>query len=294
MSKKHTLDIQAHTSEDTSGAQTADTAGKERDTIRVVIRDAKPPFLARFLQFCMRLICFLLLICVCGIGIPRLFGINEYNVLTGSMTPTYPVGTLVFVQPKDPSSIRPGEVVTVVMDEQLTLVTHRVIANDYESKTITTKGDANNSSDTPSRYENIVGVVCFSLPYVGEVVDYLTNDDAGRVVGIAILIGILALTFLAEGICSLLTKQKAHFLRGAKGAKAVKSAKKLKSTQDTTSARGTNKNKRGEHLASNKAGEHPAKGVGEHPSASKVEGAHSAQGGMPSSASQNVESSSNS
>ena len=182
---------------------------KEKEKIRIVIRDAKPPMAARILQGFMRVICLLLIIAVCSIGIPRLFGINEFNVLTGSMTPTYPVGTLVFVQPKDPSTIRPGEVVTMIMDEDLNMVTHRVTANNYEDKTLVTKGDANNSEDAPSLYENVVGVVVFSIPYAGGIVDYMTNDANGRVFGIGIVLSILALTFIAEGICYVLTKQSA-------------------------------------------------------------------------------------
>ena len=184
-------------------------SAKDKEKIRIVIRDAKPPMGARVLQFLMRVICLILIIAVCGIGIPRLFGINEFNVLTASMYPTYPVGSLVFVQPKDPTTIRPGEVVTVIMNEDLDMVTHRVVENNYDEKTLTTKGDANNAEDSPSLYENVVGVVVFSLPFVGGFVDYLTNDATGRVLGIGIVLSILALTFIAEAICFLLTKQAA-------------------------------------------------------------------------------------
>lgn len=192
-----------------AGAAAGAGEDPNRDTIRIYIRDAKPPIFARILQASMRIICLVLLFAVCAIGIPKLFGVSEFNVETASMTPEYPVGTLVFVQPKDPSTIRPGEVVTVIMNENLDMLTHRVTQNDYTNKMIVTKGDANNTEDSPTLYENIVGVVVFSLPVVGEVVNYLTNTDPGRIVGIAILIAIIALTFLAEGICSLLTKQDA-------------------------------------------------------------------------------------
>ncbi len=187
-----------------------DSEGQQPDTIRIIIRDAKPPLLARILQGAMRILCLLLFICVCGIGIPRLFGVQEFNVLTGSMTPDYPIGTLVFVQPKEPAALRPGEVVSVVMNEDLDVLTHRVVSNNYDDKTITTKGDANNSNDAPVLYENVIGVVCFSIPYVGAVVDYITNDPTGRIVGIGVLIAVLVLTFLAEGISSVLTKQSAN------------------------------------------------------------------------------------
>ena len=206
-------DTEKHVDKDIKKAKESDEKkkadSKDKEKIRIVIRDAKPPMAARILQGFMRVICLLLIVAVCGIGIPRLFGINEFNVLTGSMTPTYPVGTLVFVQPKDPSTIRPGEVVTMIMDEDLNMVTHRVTANNYEDKTLVTKGDANKSEDAPSLYENVVGVVVFSIPYAGGIVDYMTNDVNGRVFGIGIVLSILALTFIAEGICYVLTKQSA-------------------------------------------------------------------------------------
>ena len=196
------------------------------DTIRIVVRDAKPPKVARVMQAVMRAVCFVLLVLVCCIGVPRFFGVNEFNILTGSMYPTYPVGSLVFVQPKDPSSIRPGEVVSYIMNSDLDIVTHRCVANDYDDKMLVTRGDANNSDDSPILYENVVGIVVFSVPYVGGVVDYLTNDNTGRVLGVSILVTVLCLTVLSEMLCSYLTKQSANvFSKGQQQAANVKTTK---------------------------------------------------------------------
>ena len=179
------------------------------DTIRIVVKDAKPPTVVRGARKVMRAICFVLLILVCALGAPRLFGVNEFNIITGSMNPTYPVGTLVFVQPKAADTIRPGEVVSYVANEDLDIITHRCVGNDYDNKTLTTRGDANNSEDAPVLYENVVGVVAYSLPYVGGVVDYLSNDQIGRVVLVGILVTILGLTIMIEQMSSYLTKKKA-------------------------------------------------------------------------------------
>lgn len=205
-------------------------AGAAQDTIRIVVRDAKPPKPARALQFVMRGVCFVLLVLVCCIGIPRFCGINEFNILTGSMQPDYPVGTLVFVQAKDPSSIRPGEVVSYVMNEDLDIITHRCVSNDYDNKMLGTRGDANTADDAPVLYENVVGIVVFSVPYVGAVVDYLTNDNTGRALAVSMLATVLALTFLAEMLCSYLTKQSADvFAKGKKqGANVTSKTKKGK------------------------------------------------------------------
>ena len=181
-----------------------------KDTIRIVVKDAKAPTAVRGMQKVMRFICIVALILVCSLGAPRFFGVQEFNIITGSMTPTYPVGTLVFVQPKAADTIRPGEVVSYVANENLDIITHRCTGQNYDDKTLTTRGDANNAEDAPVLYENVVGVVSYSIPYVGGVVDYLTNDQIGRVVLVGILMTILALTIMAEQMSSYLTKKKAN------------------------------------------------------------------------------------
>lgn len=214
MPTPYTQNTPRHFVQESSQGATGESE-KKPDTIRIVIRDAKPPLFARILQGTMHIICLVMLLAVCAIGVPRLFGVYEFNVMTGSMTPTYPVGTLVYVAPKDPSSIRPGEVVTCVMDANLNVITHRVVENNYDENTIVTKGDANEVNDSPILYENVVGVVCFAVPEVGGFVDYLTNNDQGRILAVGVILGIVALTFLAEGIASVLTRQAANVYANA-------------------------------------------------------------------------------
>ena len=226
---------------------TSDTSDGH-DTIRIVIRDAKPPIPARVLQAFTRTICALLLVCVAIIGVPRLFNIYEFNVLTGSMTPTYPPGTLVFVQEKDPAAIRPGEVVSYIMDEDLNIVTHRVVSNNYDDKTVTTRGDANVSDDGPILYQNIVGVVGFAIPYVGGVVDYLVNNEQGRIFGIGMLVCVLAITFLAEGICSALTKSAAQVVTAPNDPVRSRPSVKMEAVRNTRKLR--------RELAGGKRGKH--------------------------------------
>lgn len=184
-----------------------DSANKSAETLHIVIRDVDPPLPALVLRGVMHGICAVLLLCVCALGIPRLFGVQEFNVLTGSMTPAYPVGTLVFTAPCDPAEIQAGDVVTCVMNEDLDVITHRVVANDPAAGTITTRGDANNSDDAPTLYENVVGVVKFSVPGIGGVINYFTTTEQGRIAGIALLASIVLVTLLAETLCNHLSRQ---------------------------------------------------------------------------------------
>ena len=81
----------------------------------------------------------------------RLFGLQVYTVLSGSMEPTYHTGSLIYVKKVDPYTIRDGQVITFMLDEN-TIATHRVVGvvPDEEDSTVVrfrTKGDANETED---------------------------------------------------------------------------------------------------------------------------------------------------
>ena len=57
----------------------------------------------------------------------RLVGLTPYTVLSGSMEPTYHVGSLIYVKDVDPSEIRVGDPITFVVNEDLLVATHRVV-----------------------------------------------------------------------------------------------------------------------------------------------------------------------
>ncbi len=128
----------------------------------------------------------------------RLFGFTPYAVLSASMTPEYGVGDLVYVKETDPEKIGTGDVITFTADKNLTVVTHRVAEVDRENRCFYTKGDANDSRDAaPVLYENVVGVVRFSLPKLGYLSAYLTGAS-GRYAGIAVFFALVLLFLLPE------------------------------------------------------------------------------------------------
>ena len=85
-------------------------------------------------------------------------------------------------------------------------------------------------------YQNVVGVVVFAIPYVGGAVDYLVNDERGRVFGVGLLVAVLAATFLAEGICSALTRHAANVITPG-GRKKGDGGLEVKSYRSTRKAR---------------------------------------------------------
>jgi signal peptidase I len=100
--------------------------------------------------------------------------LHVYAIATGSMTPTYPRGTLVFIEPvPDPAAISVGEVIAYNAPYLSTLgpVVHRVIAIHRDPNgtyTFTTKGDANPTPDPrPVLFKQVVGRLVWSVPLLG-------------------------------------------------------------------------------------------------------------------------------
>ena len=97
-------------------------------------------------------------------------GYRLYAVRTGSMTPTYPAGSLLLDAPATGGTPRVGEVITFATSDGL--VTHRV--HDLTPAGIKTKGDANRSVDPwtlPLR--NVRGAVVGGVPYGGYLLVFL-------------------------------------------------------------------------------------------------------------------------
>lgn len=119
---------------------------------------------------------FVILGCLAAIAaavvVPRLAGATPYTVLTGSMRPGLPPGTLVVAKPVDPADIGVGDVVTVQLRSgEPVYVTHRVVEvqQRLDGKTqFVTKGDDNDVADSELRLpEQIRGRLWYAVPYLG-------------------------------------------------------------------------------------------------------------------------------
>jgi len=134
----------------------------------------------------------------------RLVGLQVFNVISGSMEPEYSVGDLIYVKSVDPDSVEVGDPITFVMNEELMVATHRVVAVDGENRQFTTKGDANKTEDaTPVHFNNLIGVPVFAIPLLGYVSAYIQSPP-GMYVAIALGVVLLAAVFLPD----MLTKKK--------------------------------------------------------------------------------------
>lgn len=107
----------------------------------------------------------LLILLILPITIPQLFGYSAYRVLSSSMDPTLPVGSLVYVQKIKPSQLKTNDIVTFY-SQQSQIVTHRIV--DKQGNDFVTKGDHNRDNDIMLlSASQIIGIVQYSIPYLG-------------------------------------------------------------------------------------------------------------------------------
>lgn len=141
------------------------------------------------------------LLAVALVGV-RLIGFQVFTVLSGSMEPTYHVGSLIYVKDVDYRELEAGDVITFMLDED-TVATHRITEvvpdeNDPETLRYRTKGDANDAEDgNLVHYKNVIGSPVFTIPYLGYFADYIQNPP-GTYVAISVGAVLLLLVFLPD------------------------------------------------------------------------------------------------
>lgn len=141
------------------------------------------------------------LLAIALVGV-RIIGLQPFVVLSGSMEPTYHVGSLIYVKEVDYKELKAGDPITYMVSED-TVVTHRIIevlVDEEDPNTIRyfTQGDANETPDgTSVHYKNIIGKPVFSIPYLGYVSNYIQNPP-GTYVAIAAGALLILLVFLPD------------------------------------------------------------------------------------------------
>lgn len=133
----------------------------------------------------------------------RLVGFVPLTVLSGSMEPTYHVGSLIYVKKVDYRDLKAGDVITFTLDDKNTYATHRIIQvvpdeDEPEVLRFATKGDANDAPDgTLVLYKNVVGTPVFTIPKLGYVANYIQNPP-GTYIAISGAAILLLLMFLPD------------------------------------------------------------------------------------------------
>ena len=146
----------------------------------------------------------------------RLVGLQVFTVLSGSMEPTYHVGSLIYVKDVDYRDLGSGDVITFMLSED-TVATHRIVEvvpdeEDPETIRYRTKGDANDVEDGGLvHYKNVIGTPVFTIPYLGYVASYIQNPP-GTYIAISAGAIFLLLLFLPELLSSDDDKEKRFYV----------------------------------------------------------------------------------
>ena len=141
-----------------------------------------------------------LLVIVLALGVlvivvPAISGGSALTVLTQSMEPKLPPGTLIIIRPTPIGDIKIGDVLTYqIKSGQPEVVSHRVISRSDDTTgraTFITKGDNNDLPDAkPVQKVQIKGTLWYSIPWLG----YVNNLVGGQ--GRSLLIPLVAVALL--------------------------------------------------------------------------------------------------
>ena len=95
------------------------------------------------------------------------FGYTAFSVVTGSMSPTLEIGDVIIVNIDN--NVKKDDIITYYKDDNF--ITHRVI--EVRGKEIITRGDSNNSSDSPITKDMIIGKVVHTFSKASSFIDIL-------------------------------------------------------------------------------------------------------------------------
>lgn len=155
--------------------------------------------------------------------VPRAAGAAPLVVLTGSMAPGIPAGSVVVVRPVDARTLAVGDVVTYESaDGSGALVTHRVTALGHDAAgevQLTTRGDANADADLdPVPASAVRGELWYRVPWAGYASDLLSGTVAGlseRVLAVLLAGGALAVYAVVQLVGAAGERRRSRAAPGA-------------------------------------------------------------------------------
>lgn len=128
---------------------------------------------------------------IAGNAVPMPFGVGAAVVLSGSMEPALSVGDLVIVAE---SSTYTVDDMVVYQDGRMA-VTHRIVS--ITDSEVITRGDANNTEDSPINPDQLKGKVVLAIPLVGYAINAI-KTPIGTLCIIVLAIFLLERSFRAE------------------------------------------------------------------------------------------------
>ena len=132
----------------------------------------------------------LVILLLLPLAVPRLMGYQVYNVVSGSMAPEIPQGSIVLVKPAAPREILAGDVIAFGREGVVT--THRVVEVHGDTLEFVTKGDANPDADfAPVPFVSLIGRVEHHVPMLGALIAPLVSHGGKLRMAAALAGGVL-------------------------------------------------------------------------------------------------------
>ena len=134
---------------------------------------------------------------------PEMFGYSMLRVVSGSMEPEIPTGSLIWVKTCEPSEVEEGDVISFYSRDvsiQGQINTHRVIAVEFDGAEyqFETKGDANLNADSFAVYgSDVIGKVVHVSSILGKLAA-LVGSRVGLLVIVVIPLAIIFIINLKE------------------------------------------------------------------------------------------------
>lgn len=144
------------------------------------------------------LIVIVIVLAVLLVGV-KFVGIDVLTILSPSMEPKYPTGSLVYLVDVDPSKLKVNDVITFKISDGMT-ATHRIkeIIPDEEDPNVVrfrTKGDNNDTYDgSLVEFDDIQGKVVFCIPLLGYLAMRIQSPPGSFIaigVGLAIVLFVM-------------------------------------------------------------------------------------------------------
>lgn len=134
----------------------------------------------------------LLLFCL-PLTLPRAFGYHIYSVVSGSMEPEIPAGSMVYIKEAAPEDMNKDDVIAFYgAGDSGAIITHRVVENRVVMGEFITKGDANQTEDmNPVPYDNFIGKVTLSVPKAGQAAQIFTSVKGKAAAVVLILLALV-------------------------------------------------------------------------------------------------------
>lgn len=111
--------------------------------------------------------------------LPRVSDYQVYNIVSGSMEPEIPMGSMILVVPETAENVEKNDI--IAFQSEGSVIAHRVRENHLVEGEFITKGDANKEEDLrPIPYEELLGRVQLHVPAVGALME-LASQRTGKI-----------------------------------------------------------------------------------------------------------------